>query len=35
VAYNVAVDVGGPFTEVLLFDEQTGELTPARQIPTT
>ncbi len=28
MAYNVAVDVGGPFTDVLLFDEQTGELTP-------
>lgn len=23
----MAVDVGGPFTDVLLFDEQTGKLT--------
>ncbi len=35
MAYNVAVDVGGPFTDVLLFDEQPGELTPTRQISTT
>jgi len=35
VAYNVAVDIGGTFTEVLLFDEQTGELPPTRQISTT
>ena len=27
MAYNVAVDVGGTFTDVLVFDEQTGELT--------
>jgi len=25
MAYNVAVDVGGTFTDVLVFDEQTGE----------
>jgi N-methylhydantoinase A/oxoprolinase/acetone carboxylase beta subunit len=24
--YNVAVDVGGTFTDVLVFDEETGEI---------
>ena len=35
MAFNVAVDVGETFTEVLLFGEQTSELTPTRQISTT
>jgi len=35
VAYNVAVDVGGTFTDVLLFDEQTGELTDTKVLSTT
>jgi N-methylhydantoinase A len=35
VAYNVAVDVGGTFTDVLVFDEQTGELTDTKVLSTT
>lgn len=35
MAYNVAVDVGGTFTDVLVFDEQTGELTDAKVLSTT
>ena len=35
MAYNVAVDVGGTFTDVLLFDEQTGELTDTKVLSTT
>ena len=34
MAYNVAVDVGGTFTDVLVFDEQTGELTDAKVLST-
>lgn len=35
MAYNVAVDVGGTFTDVLVFDEQTGELTDTKVLSTT
>ena len=35
MAYNVAVDVGGTFTDVLVFDEQSGELTDAKVLSTT
>src|SRR4028118_1742656 len=32
--YNVAVDVGGTFTDVLVFDEETGELTEGKVLST-
>jgi N-methylhydantoinase A len=32
--YNVAVDVGGTFTEVLVFDEETGGLTKGKVLST-
>src|SRR5215213_6810863 len=32
--YNVAVDVGGTFTDVLLFDEETGGLTEGKVLST-
>jgi N-methylhydantoinase A len=35
MAYNVAVDVGGTFTDVLVFDEQTGGLTDTKVLSTT
>jgi N-methylhydantoinase A len=34
VAYNVAVDVGGTFTDVLVFDEESGELTEGKVLST-
>ena len=34
MAYNVAVDVGGTFTDVLVFDEETGELTEGKVLST-
>jgi N-methylhydantoinase A len=34
VAYNVAVDVGGTFTDVLVFNEETGELTEGKVLST-
>jgi N-methylhydantoinase A len=34
VAYNVAVDVGGTFTDVLVFNEATGELTEGKVLST-
>jgi len=34
VAYNVAVDVGGTFTDVLVFNEDTGELTEGKVLST-
>ncbi len=34
MAYNVAVDVGGTFTDVLVFDEQMGELTEEKVLST-
>jgi len=34
LAYNVAVDVGGTFTDVLIFDEETGELTEGKVLST-
>ena len=34
MAYNVAVDVGGTFTDVLVFDEQSGELTEGKILST-
>jgi N-methylhydantoinase A len=34
VAHNVAVDVGGTFTDVLVFDEETGELTEGKVLST-
>jgi N-methylhydantoinase A len=34
LAYNVAVDVGGTFTDVLVFDEQRGELTEGKVLST-
>ncbi len=34
MAYNVAVDVGGTFTDVLVFDEGTGELTEGKVLST-
>lgn len=33
--YNVAVDVGGTFTDVLLFDESTGSLTIEKVLSTS
>ena len=32
--YNVAVDVGGTFTDVLVFDEETGRLTEGKVLST-
>ncbi|MGH3145000.1 MAG: hydantoinase/oxoprolinase N-terminal domain-containing protein, partial [Rubrobacter sp.] len=32
--YNVAVDVGGTFTDVLVFDEESGELTEGKVLST-
>jgi N-methylhydantoinase A len=32
--YNVAVDVGGTFTDVLVFNEETGELTEGKVLST-
>ena len=32
--YNVAVDVGGTFTDVLVFDEASGELTEGKVLST-
>lgn len=32
--YNVAVDVGGTFTDVLVFDESSGELTEGKVLST-
>ena len=32
--YNVAVDVGGTFTDVLVFDEGSGELTEGKVLST-
>jgi N-methylhydantoinase A len=34
LAYNVAVDVGGTFTDVIVFDEQSGELTEGKVLST-
>lgn len=34
MAYNVAVDVGGTFTDVLIFDEETGGLTEGKVLST-
>jgi N-methylhydantoinase A len=34
MAYNVAVDVGGTFTDVLVFDEEKGELTLEKVLST-
>ena len=34
MAYNVAVDVGGTFTDVLVFDEETGGLTEGKVLST-
>src|SRR4028118_2351455 len=34
MAYNVAVDVGGTFTDVLVFDEGSGELTEGKVLST-
>ena len=34
MAYNVAVDVGGTFTDVIVFDEQSGELTEGKVLST-
>ncbi|AHY46903.1 N-methylhydantoinase A/acetone carboxylase beta subunit [Rubrobacter radiotolerans] len=34
MAYNVAVDVGGTFTDVIFFDESTGELTEGKVLTT-
>ena len=34
MAYNVAVDVGGTFTDVLAFDEESGELTEEKVLST-
>ncbi|CAN5124853.1 hypothetical protein BH24ACT16_BH24ACT16_03010 [soil metagenome] len=34
MAYNVAVDVGGTFTDVLAFNEETGELTEEKVLST-
>ena len=33
-AYNVAVGVGGTFTDVIVFDEQAGELTEGKVLST-
>src|SRR5215210_205540 len=35
MAYNVAVDVGGTFTDVLVFNEGTGELTDTKVLSTS
>jgi len=32
--YNVAVDVGGTFTDVVIFDEETGGLTEGKVLST-
>jgi len=34
VSYNIGVDVGGTFTDVILFNEQTGELTLDKVLST-
>ncbi len=34
MAYNVAVDVGGTFTDVLVFNQETGELTEGKVLST-
>ncbi|MGI8540565.1 MAG: hydantoinase/oxoprolinase family protein [Rubrobacteraceae bacterium] len=34
MAYNVAVDVGGTFTDVIVFDERAGELTEGKVLTT-
>lgn len=34
MAYNVAVDVGGTFTDVIVFDEESGELTEGKVLST-
>ena len=34
MAYNVAVDVGGTFTDVLVFDEESGGLTEGKVLST-
>ena len=34
MTHNVAVDVGGTFTDVLVFDEETGELTEGKVLST-
>lgn len=34
MAYNMAVDVGGTFTDVLAFNEETGELTEEKVLST-
>ena len=34
MAYNVAVDVGGTFTDVLIFDEGSGDLTEGKVLST-
>ncbi len=34
MGYNVAVDVGGTFTDVLVFDEASGELTEGKVLST-
>lgn len=34
MSYNVAVDVGGTFTDVLVFDEDSGELTEGKVLTT-
>lgn len=34
MAYNVAVDVGGTFTDVILFDEETGRLSLEKVLST-
>ncbi|WP_119071200.1 hydantoinase/oxoprolinase family protein [Rubrobacter indicoceani] len=34
MAYNVAVDVGGTFTDVIVFDEGAGELTEGKVLST-
>ena len=34
MAYNVAVDVGGTFTDVLVFDEESGALTEGKVLTT-
>src|SRR5919199_5338828 len=34
MAHNVAVDVGGTFTDVLIFDEETGGLTEGKVLTT-
>jgi len=34
MAHNVAVDVGGTFTDVLVFDEESGGLTEGKVLTT-